>query len=138
MSDDRFKYHPPTEAAAKLHDNYRELIQEITEWVENCIPDCRETSLAKTKLEEAMFWGNAAIAREISAKAQEIAAARISVIDKEISCPHNPEETKGAIGMYHCPDCGVMVLAGLIHPNDAEVRGIYGLTPYAEQQAADQ
>jgi len=35
----------------------------------------------------------------------------------EIFCPEKPELLKGApIGQYHCPDCGVMVLAGLPHP----------------------
>jgi len=32
-------------------------------------------------------------------------------------CPHNPEAYAGMpIGMYHCPSCGVMVLAGSAHP----------------------
>ena len=31
------------------------------------------------------------------------------------TCPHDPRETHGPIGMYHCPDCGCMVLAGLDH-----------------------
>lgn len=31
-------------------------------------------------------------------------------------CDEKPEEMSGAIGMYHCPDCGAMVLAGLPHP----------------------
>lgn len=30
-------------------------------------------------------------------------------------CPHDPRKTRGAIGMYHCPECGVMVLAGVQH-----------------------
>jgi hypothetical protein len=35
---------------------------------------------------------------------------------KQIQCPHNPEELKGQpIGMYHCPICGDMVLAGVKH-----------------------
>ncbi len=69
MTDDRFKYHRPTEEAAELHDNYRTTIELAVIWLENRVPECRERSLAITKLEEAMFWGNAAIAREISAKA---------------------------------------------------------------------
>ena len=32
----------------------------------------------------------------------------------EYKCSHDP--TKGSIGMYHCPECGVMVLSGLPHP----------------------
>lgn len=31
-------------------------------------------------------------------------------------CEEKPELQFGPIGMYHCPDCGAMVLAGLPHP----------------------
>lgn len=32
-------------------------------------------------------------------------------------CPHDPQTHAGKpIGMYHCPECGCMVLAGLPHP----------------------
>ena len=36
-------------------------------------------------------------------------------IDAE-KCPHDPTQTTGPIGMYHCPDCGEMVIAGCAHP----------------------
>lgn len=40
-----------------------------------------------------------------------------------ISCRHDPKILSGApMGMYHCPDCGTMVLAGLAHPNDEDCR----------------
>lgn len=32
-----------------------------------------------------------------------------------MKCSHDPKQTKGAIGMYHCPDCGQMVVAGMEH-----------------------
>ena len=33
-------------------------------------------------------------------------------------CIEKPEELNGMpIGMYHCPDCGAMVIAGLPHPS---------------------
>lgn len=32
-----------------------------------------------------------------------------------MSCKHDPRETKGPIGMYHCPECGQMVIAGIEH-----------------------
>lgn len=33
------------------------------------------------------------------------------------NCDEKPEDLKGQpIGMYHCPDCGAMVIAGLPHP----------------------
>jgi hypothetical protein len=31
-------------------------------------------------------------------------------------CQEKPEELTGAIGMYHCSDCGAMVMAGMTHP----------------------
>lgn len=42
--------------------------------------------------------------------------------DKKTSCRHRPEETTGAIGMYHCPDCGVMVVARVAHPTDEDCK----------------
>jgi len=47
-----------------------------------------------------------------------------------VSCPHDPKETFGPIGMYHCPDCGAMVLAGYPHPDDESVRE-QGLEPFS-------
>lgn len=33
------------------------------------------------------------------------------------NCQERPELLVNApLGMYHCPDCGAMVLAGLLHP----------------------
>jgi hypothetical protein len=35
----------------------------------------------------------------------------------EPNCLEKPELLNGmAIGMYHCPDCGIMLLAGVEHP----------------------
>jgi hypothetical protein len=47
------------------------------------------------------------------------------------TCPHDPQETQGPIGMYHCPECGVMVLAGMGHPDDYSVR-LQGLSAYGD------
>lgn len=35
--------------------------------------------------------------------------------EKGTPCPHDPRTTMGAIGMYHCPECGDMQLAGYPH-----------------------
>jgi hypothetical protein len=33
------------------------------------------------------------------------------------NCDEKPENLKGvAMGMYHCPDCGAMLIAALPHP----------------------
>lgn len=34
---------------------------------------------------------------------------------KPTTCTHDPKQTFGAIGMYHCPDCGEMQVAGFDH-----------------------
>lgn len=58
-----FTYHPPKgdqpERYTKLRSEAKKLALLL---VENC-PDSRERSLALTKLEEAVFWANASIAR---------------------------------------------------------------------------
>ncbi len=34
-----------------------------------------------------------------------------------MSCPYDPTEMAGApLGMFHCPECGCLVLAGVPHP----------------------
>lgn len=59
----RFNYHaPPNYQVAAAHDDVRSACLDAAARI-NALPECREKSLALTKLEEAMFWGNAAIAR---------------------------------------------------------------------------
>ena len=61
---DRFKYHrPPNDRIVQLHEVVREQVAIAANAWEANLPECRERSLAITKLEEAMFWANAAIAR---------------------------------------------------------------------------
>lgn len=62
-TDDRFKHHTPTPEKITWHETIRSDIASITRYWEIQIPDCRERSIALTKLEEAMFWANAAVAR---------------------------------------------------------------------------
>lgn len=59
----RFDYHPPTEDKKKDHSDLRASFLGIATEVDEVCPDSRELSLAITHLEEAMFWSNAAIAR---------------------------------------------------------------------------
>lgn len=61
----RFQFHPADSDNRKLaHEGVREvLLKAADEIVELTGPECREQSIAITKLEEAMFWANAAIAR---------------------------------------------------------------------------
>lgn len=60
----RFKYHPPpNEDVARLHQQVRSVFQSDAYWLNEVLPEGREKSLAITKIEEAMMWANAAIAR---------------------------------------------------------------------------
>jgi len=59
----RFEYHKPDGLKIKTHEMIREDVWRLADSWDRLIPECREQSLAITKLEEAMFWANAAIAR---------------------------------------------------------------------------
>lgn len=59
----RFNYHAPTPEKAAMHAEMRRSIGQTAQQVVDTCPPCRETSLAVTALEEAMFWANAALAR---------------------------------------------------------------------------
>lgn len=64
----RFEYHPPkTQTAIEMHQDVRSECLSIALSFNQTLPEGREKALAITKLEEAMFWANASIAREISA-----------------------------------------------------------------------
>lgn len=62
---DRFEYHKPTDHKIQAHQMIREDVWHVASTWDRQLPECRETSLALTKLEEAMFWANAAIARNV-------------------------------------------------------------------------
>lgn len=60
----RFNYHPPqTEEVAHKHERVREILKRVAIDLNAIVPPGREASLVSTKLEEAMFWANAGIAR---------------------------------------------------------------------------
>lgn len=59
-----FDYHAPDAEKVKKHEALRYCLRLAAEDIDKTVPDCREKSLAITKVEEAMFWANAALARE--------------------------------------------------------------------------
>jgi hypothetical protein len=61
--DSRFDHHAPDAVKAQLHQLIRNVFKDSAEVVAHELPECREKSLAITKLEEAMMWANAAISR---------------------------------------------------------------------------
>jgi len=59
----RFSYHHPSNVTvAESHDLVRTSIHQMARILSE-LPESRERALAMTKLEEAMFWANAAIER---------------------------------------------------------------------------
>lgn len=62
--DHRFAYHPPLhESVAEAHGLVRYEVALTARVLDDALPDGREKALVFTKLEEAMMWANAAIAR---------------------------------------------------------------------------
>jgi hypothetical protein len=61
----RFQFHPADdENRQEQHQQVRETCLVAANAIDEVCDDSREKSLAITKLEEAMFWANAAIARQ--------------------------------------------------------------------------
>ncbi len=58
-----YTYHPPTPEQTSKYEEIRNLAKAFAERMEVLCPEGWEKSLAHTKLEEAVMWANAAIAR---------------------------------------------------------------------------
>lgn len=62
--DNRFGYHPPrSQKRVGQHQVARNLFRNIAMSLVDLLPEGREKSTCITRLEEAMFWANAALAR---------------------------------------------------------------------------
>lgn len=62
--DSRFDHHPSTsESISEAHQTIRELFKNAAEVIDDLVIDGREKATALTKIEEAMFWSNASVAR---------------------------------------------------------------------------
>lgn len=59
----RFKFHPATVDTGPKHEAVRELCHNLAVDIHRLVPPGREQAVAITKIEEAMFWANAGIAR---------------------------------------------------------------------------
>lgn len=58
-----YTYHPPEVDQIALYEGLRRKGKELATLILETAPASRERSLAHTKLEEAIMWANAAIAR---------------------------------------------------------------------------
>lgn len=61
--ESNFTYHPPKEGQPEKYEKLRSESKDLAYLIDYLCPDSREKSLAMTKLEEVVFWANAAIAR---------------------------------------------------------------------------
>lgn len=60
----RFAFHAATtDEKRNAHTSVRQHCRRLADHINETCPDGREKSLAITAIEEAMFWGNAALAR---------------------------------------------------------------------------
>jgi hypothetical protein len=59
----RFTYHPPKEDQPEKYAELRAKAYHLATVFGDLVPECREKELAFTKLEEAVMWANAGIAR---------------------------------------------------------------------------
>ena len=60
----RFAFHAAaTQEKRDEHTSVRQMCRQLADELNERLPEGREKSLAITHLEEVMFWGNAAIAR---------------------------------------------------------------------------
>jgi hypothetical protein len=68
--ENRFTYHPPRPGEAEQYTMIRSIAHSFATVLNEMCPDGHEKSLSITKLEEVVFWANAAIARSSTTKAE--------------------------------------------------------------------
>ena len=61
--ENRFTYHAPKGDQPATYESIRDRGWNMAIYLSAVCPDCRELSIAVTKIEEAVMWANAAIAR---------------------------------------------------------------------------
>lgn len=61
--ENRYTYHAPKEEQLERYKRIRYKAKMLAAYINEKCPESREKSLALTKIEEAVMWANAAIAR---------------------------------------------------------------------------
>jgi len=61
--ENNFTYHKPEPGQPEIYQEIRDKAKELAYLIDTKVPASREQSLAFTKLEEAVMWANAGIAR---------------------------------------------------------------------------
>lgn len=73
--ENNFTYHKPWGNQPERYQQLRDNARAYAEQIMLQVPPSRERSLALTKLEEAVFWANAGIARNEKERVEEPASA---------------------------------------------------------------
>lgn len=111
----RFAYHPPiTDGIRIAHETVRSNCRSLASIFERELPSGREKSLAVTKIEEAMFWANAAIARHQN-EGQEDGAPGPCHGD---ACRHVSHQEDTAAGAVTLSPAAVTAFAELLAAGD--------------------
>lgn len=63
LLENNFKHHAPKEGQPEKYKCIRDKAKEFAYLIDELCPNSREKSVAMTNLETAVFWANAAIAR---------------------------------------------------------------------------
>lgn len=103
----RFTYHPPKPGQPEIYAAIRAEAKKLAMLVFEHCPDSRELSLAITNIEEAVFWANAAIARNTDRPIYKGSADE----GQEVAGAGEPGGVEACAGA--CEDGGVSV-AGLL------------------------
>ena len=61
--DNIYTYHSPKPGQPETYQAIREKAKELASLIEEVCPESREKSIAHTRIEEAVMWANASIAR---------------------------------------------------------------------------
>lgn len=59
----RFTYHPPTKDQVGVYKTIRHMALNFATYLDGILPDSKEKVIAINKLDEAVMWANASIAR---------------------------------------------------------------------------
>ena len=83
LEERRFTYHKLSEEDVVIVGVLRKQCRELAKSINAACPDCREKSVAITKIEEASMWANAGIARESAKEKPPLTSDANMMADKK-------------------------------------------------------
>lgn len=129
----RFDYHKPSsEHIIRMHEIVREMHRQLAKFIDESIVESREKSLALTKIEESMFWSNAAVARlmnyqgKFASESEPTTTSTAATVtytngpNASVKMPFNDYKSAAdGVKTRVCPECGhVSRVRGDKHKHD--------------------